>query len=73
VTAAWCGPIAIVLAREVEALINTTWGFTLHMLVAGKANHRPGTFHSRHIGVGKGKLRIYWHRQAITRWNEGGI
>jgi hypothetical protein len=24
---------------------------TMHMLVAGKAHHRPGAFHSRHIGV----------------------
>jgi hypothetical protein len=27
-------------------------------LVAGKAHHRSGTFHCRHIGVSKGKLHI---------------
>jgi hypothetical protein len=46
----------------------------MHLLVAGKAHHRPGTFHSRHIGASKGKLHSYlmaW--QATTRWNEGGI
>jgi hypothetical protein len=32
--------------------------FTMHLLVAGKAHHRPGTFNSRHIGVSKGKLHI---------------
>jgi hypothetical protein len=32
---------------------------TMHLLlVAGKAHHRSGTFHSRHIGVGKEKLYI---------------
>jgi hypothetical protein len=45
----------------------------MHLLVAGKAHHRSGTFHSRHIGVIKGKLHIYWHSQAIARWNGGGI
>jgi hypothetical protein len=58
VTAAWCGPITIMLARGVGAPNNTTWRFTMHLLVAGKAHHRPGTFHSRHIGVSKGKLHI---------------
>jgi hypothetical protein len=31
----------------------------MHLLVAGKAHHRSGTFHCRHIGVSKGKLHIY--------------
>jgi hypothetical protein len=48
VTAAWCVPIAMVLAREVGAPSNMTWGFTMHLLVTGKAHHRSGTFHSRH-------------------------
>ena len=30
----------------------------MHLLVAGKAHHRSGTFHCRHIGVSKGKLHI---------------
>jgi hypothetical protein len=46
VTTAWCGPTTMVLAREVGALNNATWRFTMHLLVAGKAHHRPGTFHS---------------------------
>jgi hypothetical protein len=48
----------MVLAREVGALNITTWRFTMHLLVAGKAHHRSGAFHSRHIGVGKEKLHI---------------
>jgi hypothetical protein len=45
--------------REVGAPNITTWRFTMHMLVAGKAHHRSGyTFHSRHIGVSKGGLHI---------------
>jgi hypothetical protein len=59
VTAAWCGPITIMLAREVGAPNITTWRFTMHLLVAGKAHHRSGTFHSRHIGVSKGRLHSY--------------
>jgi hypothetical protein len=35
------------LAREVGALNNTT----RLLLVAAKAYHSPGTFHSRHIGA----------------------
>jgi hypothetical protein len=31
---------------------------SMHLLVAGKAHHKSGTFHSRHIGVSKGKLHI---------------
>jgi hypothetical protein len=60
VTAAWCGTITILmLAREVEAaLSNTTRRFGIHLLVAAKAHHRPGTFHSRRIGVSRVKLRI---------------
>jgi hypothetical protein len=43
--------------RSVGALNNTTWGPTMHMLVVdGKAHHRSGNFHSRHIGVNQGKL-----------------
>jgi hypothetical protein len=59
VTAAWCGPITIANAGE-----RSGWEHPaihdleahhacMHLLVAGKAHHRSGTFHSRHIGVGK--------------------
>jgi hypothetical protein len=42
VTAAWCGPITMVLAREVGAPNNTTWRPTMHLLVAGsQARHLP--------------------------------
>jgi hypothetical protein len=58
VTTAWCGPITIMLAREVGAPNNTTRRFSMHLLVAAKAHHRSGAFHSRHIGLGKGKLHI---------------
>jgi hypothetical protein len=59
VTAAWCGPTTIMLAREVGAPSSTTWRRpAVHLLVAGKAHHRPGTFDSRHIRVSKGKLHI---------------
>jgi hypothetical protein len=30
--------------------------FGMHVLVAAEAHHRLGTFHSRHIGVGKENL-----------------
>jgi hypothetical protein len=73
VAAAWCGPITIMLAREVGAPNNTTRRPSMNLLVAAKAHHRPGTFHSRHIGVSKGKFNIQWHRQAISRWDRGGI
>jgi hypothetical protein len=46
------------LASEVRAPNNTTRRSTWHVLAAGKAYHRPGTFHSRHIEVSKGKLHI---------------
>ena len=75
-TAAWCGPITMMLAREVGALNITTWRFAMHMLVAGKAHHRSGTFHSRHIGVSKGidkqsraGMRVVFD---VTRYLEGG-
>jgi hypothetical protein len=55
----------------------------MHLLVAGKAHHRPGTFHSRHIGVSKGKSFIFngIDKQSragmravfdVTRYLEGG-
>jgi hypothetical protein len=56
--ACWFGPITMVLAREVGAQSNTTRRFSMHLLVAAKAHHRPGALHSRHIGVIKGKLHI---------------
>jgi hypothetical protein len=60
VVAAWCGPTTMMLTREVGvgAPSNTTRRFSRHLLVAAtaKAHYRPGTFHSRHIGVSKGKL-----------------
>jgi hypothetical protein len=46
------------LVREVGAPNTTTWRFISHLLVAGKAHHRPGIFHSRRIRVSKGKLHI---------------
>jgi hypothetical protein len=54
VAVAWCGPIDMMLAREVGAPSNTTRGsFSMHLLVAAKAHH------SRHIGVSKGELHIH--------------
>jgi hypothetical protein len=44
--------------REVGAPNNTTRRPTMHMLVAGKAHHRSGTSHIRHIGVDKGKPHV---------------
>jgi hypothetical protein len=58
VAAALCGSITMMLAREVGALKNTTRRFSMHLMVAGKPHHSSGTFHSHHIGVSKGKLRI---------------
>jgi hypothetical protein len=49
VAVAWCGPITIVLAREVEAINNPIRRFSMHLVVAAKAHRRSGAFHSRHI------------------------
>ena len=42
----------------------------MHLLMADKAHNRPGAFHSRHIGFGKGNLHtngIDKHAGAGTR------
>jgi hypothetical protein len=48
----------MMLAQEVEALNNAIRRTIVYLLVADKAHHRSGTFHSRHIGLGKGNLHI---------------
>jgi hypothetical protein len=62
VTAAWCGPITMVLAREAS---RSTQKYDLKAhhppcicWWLAKPDHRSGTFHSRRIGVSKGKLHI---------------
>jgi hypothetical protein len=47
--AAWCGPTTMMLAREVGAPNNAIRRFSMHLVVAAKAHHSSGTFHSRHI------------------------
>jgi hypothetical protein len=50
----------MLLAKEAGAPNNnTTSRLTVHLLVAGKAHHRPGTFHSRHSGVSKQRKASY--------------
>jgi hypothetical protein len=62
--AAWCGTITIMGAGEGSRstqqydLKAHHASLVMHLLVAGKAHHRSGTFHSRHIGVSKGRLHI---------------
>jgi hypothetical protein len=44
----------------------------MHLLVAGKAHHRSGTFHSRHIGVSKGKHESFIFK-GIDRQSRAGM
>jgi hypothetical protein len=64
------------LAREVGAPNNTTRRFSMHLLVAAKAHHRSGAFHSRHIFNGiTGNMGLGGMRVAAfdgTRDLEGG-
>jgi hypothetical protein len=65
VTAAWCGPTTMVLAREERR--GSTQQYdpkAQHASVGGGCclkpitDQAPSAFHSRHIGVSKGKLHI---------------